>query len=63
MDKQEVQQALLVAAHEAAGLASSAIERAGRVSDDSDGNSVVEVEGYANAARALAEAAEVANRV
>jgi len=63
MDKQEVQQALLDAAHEAASLAHSAIGRAGRGSSDSDGNSVVEVEGYANAARALAEAAEVANRV
>jgi hypothetical protein len=63
MDKQEVHQELLDAAHEAAGLARGAIMRAGRDTGDSDGNSVVEVEGYANAAKALAEAAAVANRV
>jgi hypothetical protein len=62
MDKNDVQQALLEAAHRAASLADGAIDRAGRGGAHPDGNAVVEVEGFANAAKALAEAAEVTGR-
>jgi hypothetical protein len=60
MDKNDVQQALLDAAGHVAGLAGGAIDRAG--GSNPNGNAVVEVESFANAAKALAEAAEVAGR-
>ena len=60
MDKNDVQQALLDAAGHAAGLTNGAIDRAG--GSNPNGNVVVEVESFANAAKALAEAAEVAGR-
>ncbi len=62
MDKNDVQQALLEAAGRAAGLARGAIESAGTDAGEADQGTVAAVERYANAARALAEAAEVAGR-
>jgi hypothetical protein len=62
MDKNDVQQVLLDAAGQAAALAGGAIDRAANGTHNPDGGAVVEVESFANAAKALAEAAEVAGR-
>jgi hypothetical protein len=62
MDKNDVQQALLEAAGRAAALARSALADADRDADEDDHGSPAALERYANAAKALAEAAEVAGR-